>query len=243
MVLDLQVIRRSASTAPYTWTIGGLHAGRNLDVLVLGTLVGRTPAPFTAHEIQDDVYQAPGANYGGTVNPTGRYSTYFYCPTAPWDRQCSNPFVPFSYTDAVLIAFGDDTASVDSHYVFTDVAAGEILRVQHLATDTVVSFELLTDVDADLFSSQVPGERFSTSDGSGYIDLQTNGSIVSRETVGDLLVGTITSTGSDVTLSTTTAGASIFGNTPVADDHRVTGTVITLTAHGTIGLVAPTTPT
>ena len=105
----------------------------------------------------------------------------------------------------------------------------------------MVSFNVSTDIDANLTSSQVPARVFSVSNGAGYINLHTNGAIVSVETIDDLLVGVIESTTSDVTLSTATAGASISaGNDGLGVDlPRVIGTVVTLTAGGTIGRAAP----
>ncbi len=113
-----------------------------------------------------------------------------------------------------------------------------MIAVRHPSTSTIITFDLTTDVDATLFSSQVPTRQFSVSDGSGRIDLLTNGAIVAVETIGDLLVGTIESTGSNVTLTASDSGASIVD---VIDDGaaRVIGNTVTLTANGTIGRVDP----
>src|SRR5690606_9309725 len=94
--------------------------------------------------------------------------------------------------------------------------------------------------DATLNSRQDPTVVFNTSDGIGHIDLHTNGYIIGSETVGDYLVGTIISTGSDVTLTAGDTGASILDASGITDGSaRVTGNMLTLTANGTIGLMQP----
>ncbi len=227
VVVDLTVIRRSGETTPLVWTIQQIHAGKHIDLVIGDTLVGTEPAPFQGHEIQNDVYDAPGANYGGLVSPpTGLYSVFFY-----FDQT-------FSYGDVLLIAFGDDTTPEDSAYVFQDVSAGEVIGIRHESATTTIDFDVHTDIDAALVSKQDPSIVYSTSNGSGRIDLFTNGEIVSVEVHGDLLVGTIESTDSDVTLTAQDTGASILD--AVDDgDARVIGTVVTLTANGTIGRVEP----
>ena len=81
------------------------------------------------------------------------------------------------------------------------------------------------------------GGWYAHSDGVGRIDLLTNGWIVEHETVGDMLVGTIESTRSDVTLLADDALASILDATGDADAD-VIGTRLTMTANGTIGTTA-----
>src|SRR5690606_17933527 len=56
----------------------------------------------------------------------------------------------------------------------------------------------------------------------------------------DLLVGTITSTRANVTLTASDTGASILDGSGITDgSSRVTGNLLTLTANGSIGTLAP----
>ena len=93
LVVDLQVVRRTGLSGALSWTIGRIVAGGTVDIEVADSAVGTDRAPFTAYDIQDDVYQASG--YGWTVAPTGRYSVHFYPDPAG-----------LVFTDDVLIAFG-----------------------------------------------------------------------------------------------------------------------------------------
>src|SRR5690606_30255943 len=237
LVLDLQAYRRSTSTAALTWTIDRLVAGGTVDAVVLDSAIGTTAASFTGHEIQDNVYR-PTA-YGMILTPStsprgpsGRYSAYFYHGSyeSPSDGA-------YFFDDVVLIAFDTAPANVtptSSGYIFSDVRAGEVIGIRHSSPDTTITFTVTSDVDADIPNPYESGAMWSQSDGSGRIDLFTNGWIVEHETVGDMLVGTIESTDADVTLLADDALASIVDAEGDADAD-VIGTHLTMTANGTIG--------
>ncbi|HET8895984.1 MAG TPA: hypothetical protein VFN04_01830, partial [Protaetiibacter sp.] len=241
LVVDLQAIRRRVDTSALTWTIGRVVAGGTVDIEVLDSAVSSLPAPFPGHSIYDAVYDAQGfisvlvTSYGGEVSPSGLYSTHFY------------PDHGYSFGDVVLIAFDTDPAHetpTDSAYVFTDVAAGEVISIHHSSPDTTITLTVTSDIDADIpnphlpasyvANPALPGDWYAQSDGSGRIDLFTNGWINEHETVGDMLVGTIESTDADVTLLADDMLASIVDATGDAAAD-VIGTHLTMTANGTIG--------
>ena len=229
-VVDLAVVRRSGAAAVPVWTIGAITAGRSIDLVIGDTLVGRQAAGFQGHAIQNNVYTGPGDGYVGLMTPpTGLYSVYFYP-----DKNAQE--AAFAFGDPVLAAFGTDTAAVNSSYVFTSLTAGSVIAVRHTSTATAIDVTASTDVDATVVDPYDAAVRWSTSDGLGRIDMTSNGPVVVTEARGDLLVGTIRSTTGDVTLTAADTAASILDGSGLADGTaRVVGTVVTLTARGTVG--------
>jgi LPXTG-motif cell wall-anchored protein len=227
VVLDITAILRG-SPVPFTPTLGPIHAGHDIDLVLGDSLQGSDVPAIASDYIQVNVYNS--ANAGATYPPTGKYKVYF------WPDKTPAPDLSL-----VLTAFGTTNSPYASTYVFTDLSAGNDIMVEHTATSANLDIDATTNVDATLVGAEFP-VPFSTSDGVGEIDIFTNGSIVDTETVGDLRVGTITSTDSDVTLiASDAAGSSIFDVDDIHDGSaRVTGNTITLFAlFGGIGFVVP----
>jgi hypothetical protein len=227
VVLDITSILRAAPST-FTPTLPLIHAGRDIDIVIGDSLQGTDVPPFGSSFVQVNVFQAPA--FTATGGATGQYQLFFHPDSGV-----------FSYTDPVLVAFGTVNTPFPSTYVFTDLSAGRNIAVRHTATGASVVFIAHTDVDATLTGIELP-IPFSTSDGIGEIDLYTDGSITDTETIGDLRVGTITSTAGDVTLIAPDQGASIFDVSTTDDTTpRVTGNTITLLAPtGGIGFLTPT---
>ncbi|MGN6125220.1 MAG: beta strand repeat-containing protein, partial [Humibacter sp.] len=227
VVLDITSILRGAAV-PFTPTLGPIHAGHNIDLVLGDSLQGDDVPAISSDYLQVNVYNSD--HIGATFPPTGQYKVYFHPDQTP------------SYDlSLVLTAFGTSNQPYDSTYVFPDLSAGNDIRVIHTAAKANLNLQVTTNVDATLTGAEL-AVPFSTQDGVGEIDLYTNGSIVDTETVSDLRIGTITSTNSDVTLiAADSAGASIFDVDAIHDGSaRVTGNTITMIAlFGGIGYVTP----
>ncbi|WP_367889442.1 hypothetical protein [Humibacter ginsenosidimutans] len=227
VVLNITSILRGAPAA-FTPTLGPIHAGHDIDLVLGDSLQGDDVPTISSDYIQVNVYNADHA--GTTFPPTGAYKTYFHPDGTP------------SYDlSLVLTAFGTVDTPIDSTYVFPDLSAGNDIRIAHTGGKATLNIDATTNVDATLTGAEFP-VPFSTSDNVGEIDIDTNGFITDTETTGDLRIGTITSTNSDVTLTAADAsGASIFDVDAIHDGSaRVTGNTITMVAlFGGIGYVTP----
>ena len=82
-----------------------------------------------------------------------------------------------------------------------------MIGIRHPSTATASPSRVTSDIDADITSPARSPLPYSVSDGTGRIDLLTNGWIIDHEINGDMLVGTIESTDSDVTLLTDDTGS------------------------------------
>lgn len=220
-VLDVTVVdRENQSPRPVAVTLDSIRAGNDADVV-----------------IHDTVQELTGGNLGkvevklvSPANPT--LDDFFNGHFRPSD----------SVPTTELGGLGSGRTAIDSNYTITEIRAGNNITVEHPSTATKINLTVNSDVDATLTALHAPADanaitQLSTSDNVGKIDLGTNGNIIDTELVGDLRVGTIDSTAGDVTLSTTTNGASIFDVLGTDDDvARVIGNNITLTAStGAIG--------
>ncbi len=244
LVLDITSVLRDNPYHPFPPNIGPIHAGRNVDLVINDSQWGTDQAVFTADGVIVDTYNPPDLT---TLQAnSGTYTSYFH------------PDVVTTFSDPVLVAFGTSLTPFDSDYVFPDVTAGNNINIRHPSTASTITFTLNTSVDAtladDINSEPTMNDgdapAFSTRNHVGEIDLLTNGFIKDTEVSGDLRVGTITSTNSDVTLIAADLNASIFDVTDSAtetaltkvDDGtaRVVGNNITLTAlTGGIGCLTP----
>ncbi len=231
VVLDITYSLRAPASTPFATmapVIGPIHAGRDIQIVIHDSLRG-SDAPVLGslgvHVTNNGV--------AGLTGPDGTYYVFYYPDGA------AGP-----YTDPVIIAWGSANTLADSAYTFPDLSAGNDIVVQHTETGTVISFTATTDVDATLFSRQFPSEPYSTSDGDGEISFYTNGDIYDLEIIGDLRVGTIISTGDDVTLQTAQSAASILDAGDIDDGTpRVAGRDITLLAGLVSGHIGGTGPT
>ncbi|HEX5858517.1 MAG TPA: hypothetical protein VFY91_10470, partial [Microbacterium sp.] len=199
--------------------IGPIHAGRNIDLVINDSTRGSDVPPIGSHLIQVNVVNPPDL-VTLIVPPSGTYHTYFHPDAAV-----------FVYNDPVLIAWGTNNTPADSAYEFTDLSAGNNIDVRHPSLVTTITFEVTSNVDATLSSMQFPAQSYSTTNGNGEISLHTNGWIIDLETIGDLRVGTITSTADDVWLETAQDTASILDEGTIDDGTaRVSGRNIILLA-------------
>ena len=244
-MLDLRAVRRettSTSTAasPFAITIASIRAGHDVDLVVDDTL-----DELIAHTLSNPVV--------GDFTPPRSFTTprLFLvppqtpndtCPSCPEYDRHFRPTQNNPYTN--LGAFNSTGTPIDSAYTFSDVRAGNDISIQHKRNTanffgTTISFTATTDVDATLTDigmtqSVGTGQSLSTSDGVGKVDMTTNGFVRVTERTGDLRVGAITSTASDVTLFSphrildAESGAGVLGTDPTATD--VTGVNITMTA-------------
>ena len=220
-VLDVTVVdRENQSPRPLAVTLDSIRAGNDADVLIHDSVRELAVGSLGAVEVR----------LVSPANPTedGFFNSHFRPDTTGQATE--------------LGALGSGRTAIDSNYTVTEIRAGNNITVEHPSTATKINLTVHSDVDATLTALHAPADpnavtQLSTSDNVGKIDLGTNGSIIDSELVGDLRVGTIASTAGDVTLSTTTNGASIFDVLGTDDDvARVIGNNITLTAStGAIG--------
>ena len=250
-VLDLRaVLRETVSSTPLAVDVASFHAGGDADLHILDSVEEINPAPLGAVHVV--LLNAPGSFLTPPLlrSPVGdprededttpqRTGTGFY----------NDHFQPDVGTDAAteLGAFGGTRTTIDSDYTFSDIRAGNDISIQHVANGSggygsTITYTASTDVDATLTEAD-GGAVIATSDNVGKIDMTTNGFITISEQNGDLRAGDITSTASDVTLTSPASildaqdGTGTLGTDPTETD--VTGTNITMTAHaGTIGLAS-----
>jgi hypothetical protein len=216
-VLDLTYSARMPVGSPYAATafrpvLGPIHAGRDVDIVVHDSLSGSDAPAFSSYLVQVNVSVPP--NLSVFVGATGQYHTYFHPDPGPWG----------GFTDPVLVAWGTTNTVHDAAYTFSDVAAGDDIRIVHAETASTITFDVTSNVDARLYSLRRPAQLNSVSDGDGEITLFTNGWIEDRETIGDLRVGTITSTHDDVTLTALENTASILDDGTITDGSARGGT-------------------
>jgi hypothetical protein len=227
-VLDITYSLRAPTTSAFPAmqpVIGPIHAGHDIQIVIHDSLRGSDAPALGSLGV---VVVNNGVT--GFTGPDGTYYSYYYP-----DGTSS------AYTDPVIIAWGTANSLVDSAYTFPDLSAGNDIVVRHTETGTVMTFDATTDVDATLSSREFPSESYSTSDGDGEITLYTNGFVHDLETIGDLRVGTITSTGDDVVLRTAQDTASILDAGDINDGTpRVAGTHITLLAGTQSGRIGGT---
>ena len=197
VVLDVTSNRHAdatrASTTPFVITFGPVNAGRNID-LYIGDSLDKTGlgGPNGVH-----VHRASE----GSVTDFGQN---------PWHRffrpDCAQPgmgTVPCPFYE--LATFATGSAAVTGHYLFAATAtdfgdpepgdrptgaayltASHDILVRHLGTGVITYTAMVnTDSDANL---------------DGQLVLLTNGFVNAEEVAGDLRVGDVTSSGSDVTL-------------------------------------------
>src|SRR5690606_5392424 len=98
--------------------------------------------------------------------------------------------------DIVAVAFATDTAAQRSTVTFDDIRAGHTIAIYHAAATAEVNVVARTDVDST-WTDDETGATKGVTDGSGKIDVLTNGSItvVEQSGRGDLRVGHIHATG------------------------------------------------
>src|SRR6266566_3993925 len=216
LVLDLTANERSLASAATTIAVqvDYLHAGDDLDVVI------------------HDSVQGTNAGSGGNV-----HVALFYTAAATTEQSGSGdysghfrPNVDPPGLAQIRRAYGTDRNAVDSNYTFGDagttygdLTAGDDINLRHTETGTTITFTAFTDL-----ANVVP--PVENDDGIGTdvakIDMQTNGSITETELAGDLRVGWINSTASDVTLFSPHAIVDADGQ-PTID---MTGMNITMTA-------------
>ncbi len=234
VVLDITYSLRAPLDSPFPAmapVLGPIHAGRDVDLVVHDSIRGSDTPVWSSYLIQVNVYDPPDLTtvLPNPPYPTGAYHTYFHPDSG----------APFVYTDPVVIAWGSVDTKADSAYTFPDLKAGNDITVLHTETDTTITLDVTTDVGAELYSREFPDEQYSVRSDNGEITLFTNGWILDHELVGDLRVGTITSTASDVTLVADDVDGSILDAGTIDDGTaRVVGNTLTLragTATGRIG--------
>ena len=259
VVLEIVAVDTCTPTECPTFppSLGPIHAGGNVDIILDDSLYGVDQVGFTANAVTVDEYTPDNdPSRSTTVAFSGTYYSFFHNATS----------TPFS--DPILDAFNTalppgnpNLVPIDSAYSFPDVSAGNNINIRHTSTVTTITLTVGTNVDATLFASLCPlltGPKnitsfcgpqstvpLSTSDGIGEIDLFTNGFINDTEGANspNLRVGTIESTESNVTLLASATNGSIFsvppntGPAPTTGVARVIGNSITLTttANGGIG--------
>ena len=230
-VLDLRAVRReTVSATPFVVTVASLRAGSDLD-LVINDSNQQQAAAVALPAVVIGVF-APTTSYG-----TPRL--FLEPPLAPNDTCAGCPsyhghFRPSTNTpDTNVGAFAGIGTPVNSAYTFADARAGRDISIRHTSTATTITFTATTDVDATL-TDLGTGATLSTADDNGKIDMTTNGFVTVTERSGDLRVGDITSTASNVTLTSPARildaerGDGLLGSDPTPAD--VTGVNITLTA-------------
>ena len=219
VVLDLRAVRRETTSAtPFAVNIASLLAGNDLDVV-----------------INDSNQQGASATLPGVLigvfAPTGTYAAprlFQTPPLAPNDTcaGCATYFRHYRPDTGTAFttnigAFAGTATLVNSAYTFADARAGRDISIQHTSTATTITFTATTDVDTN-------------ADDNGKLDMTTNGFVTVTERSGDLRAGSITSTASDVTLTSPARiidaerGDGLLGSDPTPTD--VTGVNITLTA-------------
>ena len=192
--LDVTTIRRDslvANTAPLNPVVASIKAGHDAVVILRDSSEGIDPGAVGDVNVQTFT---PNNLPGGTVLETVPTTCYFRPDGAGCTGGVDAPVIVGG--QVVLVAFGTTLSPRKANYTFSDIRAGHNLAIFHPSAATEITVTAYTDVDATWLDDETAGSHGVT-DGSGKIDVLTNGSIVvvEQSAAGDLRVGHIHTTG------------------------------------------------
>ncbi|WP_203230655.1 calcium-binding protein [Agromyces humi] len=194
LFLDVTTVRRdslSANTAPLNPVISSIKAGHDAVVILRDS--GEGIAPAVVGDVNVQIFTPD--NLPGDAVLESVPTTCYFRPDGPG---CSGgvdaPVIVGG--QVVLVAFGTDLSPRKSNYTFSDIRAGHNIAIFHPSSTTELTVTAYTDVDAT-WSDDETGATHGLTNGSGKIDVLTNGSIVvvEQSSKGDLRVGHIHATG------------------------------------------------
>ena len=206
--LDLTTIRRDSTSAavstPLQPVIGPIKAGHDVTINVNDSsegidqaAVGTVWAALFSPDHQPTNVGGDGSLRTGLgfTNPVPVYKRFHVSGDAAPPDVIGAPLILVAYGTVLTKINVDYRFCGDSTCTTAGVLAGHNLDIHHTnSTMANVTFFVLTDVD-DSFVESISGNTVGNHDGSGRIDLATNGSIRDVETSSDLRVGQIQSTG------------------------------------------------
>ncbi|GAB3043216.1 hypothetical protein GCM10027052_26710 [Parafrigoribacterium mesophilum] len=192
--LDVTTIRRdslTANTAPLNPVVSSIKAGHDAVVILRDSAEGTDPG--AVGDINVRIY-TPDNLPGGPVRETVPTTCYFRPDGAGCTGGADTPVIVGG--EVVLVAFGTTLSQRAANYTFSDIRAGHNVAIFHTSAATELTVTAHTDADAT-WTDDETGASHGSSDGSGKIDVLTNGSItvIEQSGKGDLRVGHIHATG------------------------------------------------
>ncbi|MGU3646985.1 hypothetical protein ACLBXX_18660 [Microbacterium sp. C23T] len=198
LYLDVTTLRRSsltASTAPIAPVLGPIKAGHDAVVILRDSAEGIDP--LAVADIRVDIYDPNDkpAPYGSGSPIESVQTTCYFRPDGPSCAGGVDAPVIVGGT-VVLVGLGSDLDPIRTNVTFSDIRAGHSIAIFHPSPATEVTILAYTDGDAT-WTDDETGAVHGVTDGSGKIDVLTNGNItvVEQTAKGDLRVGHIHSTG------------------------------------------------
>jgi len=223
-VLDITLHDRTTDgTSDLAVEIEKITAGDDVDVVINDSKAGNTLSTLTGMTVQ--TFDPPDLTnpLTGASDPYNRTGSFFrYWSPDPADAE--------DYYDFIARSLNTTATEVDSTYTFVEVRAGDDIDIGHVTTSdsytgaenrsyrtTDISYavpdpnpEKITNITVTpaassttvnfIINTDIAWTGGSPPDGTPQIFLTTNGSILAKEIVGDMLVGHINSTGDDVEL-------------------------------------------
>ncbi|MEO6494544.1 MAG: hypothetical protein ABIP99_17070 [Ilumatobacteraceae bacterium] len=205
--LDVTILRRdslTANTAALNPVISSIKAGHDAVVILRDSAEGIDTSPVGDVNVQTFT---PNNLPGGPVLETVPTTCYFRPDGAGCTGGVDTPVIVGG--QIVLVPFGTTLSPRKSNYTFSDIRAGHNIAIFHPSSATEITITAYTDVDAIWVDDETAASHGVT-DGSGKIDVLTNGSIVvvEQSAAGDLRVGHVHATGLCTGTVTTACGSA-----------------------------------